>query len=170
MSFNLLCHCLHQLDLQILWVRSSYLWLIDISVLFGLHCLIMVSWRQSLPSHTSKYSTTGNWEESRLITADLGVYEASVQMWSGPVLKQQQSLGVGVTQLTSILHETYTEIPGSEDSVSVVAKEATIGLGLSLTEVWYEPHLHFLFYCSRPLKQLAKQPSLVAGWGPIDYV
>ena len=78
----------------------------------------MVSWRQSLPSHTSKYSTTGNWEESRLITADLGVYEASVQMWSGPVLKQQQSLGVGVTQLTSILHETYTEIPGSEDSVS----------------------------------------------------
>ena len=114
MSFNLLCHCLHQLDLQILWVRSSYLWLIDISVLFGLHCLIMVSWRQSLPSHTSKYSTTGNWEESRLITADLGVYEASVQMWSGPVLKQQQSLGVGVTQLTSILHETYTEILGVE--------------------------------------------------------
>ena len=43
-----------------------------------------------------------------------GVYEVSVQMWSGPVLKQQQSLGVGVTQLTSILHETYTEILGVE--------------------------------------------------------
>ena len=51
------------------------------------------------------------------------------------MLKQQQSLGVEVTQLTSILHETYTEIPGSEDSVSIVAKEVTIGLGLSLTEV-----------------------------------
>ena len=51
--------------------------------------------------------------KGRLITVDWA-YEASVEMWSGPVLKQQQSLGVGVTQLTSILHETYTEILGVE--------------------------------------------------------
>ena len=35
----------------------------------------------------------------------------------------------------------------------VLAKEATIGLRLSFTEVWYEAHLHFPFYCPRPLKQ-----------------
>ena len=117
-----------------------------------------MSWRQSLPSFPETYTSSRSFYYQRKLsrTIDhgrLGAYTKSlsrcdqVQCWSN-----SSHL---VWELLNWLpfYMKPTQKSWEWGFGLVLAKEATIGLRLSFTEVWYEAHLHFPFYCPRPLKQ-----------------
>ena len=116
-----------------------------------------MSWRQSLPSFPETYTSSRSFYYQRKL---------SKESWSRSTGRTKPLFNVirSSAEATAVtwcgsysidFHSTWNlhRNPGSGDSVLILAKEATIGLRLSFTEVWYEAHLHFPFYCPRPLKQ-----------------